>query len=77
MPPEYLFKKQISPKFDIFSLGVIMTKIIAGPEGRVRSAEMPYQEFLDQVRTLSLHLITKRAMIQIVCYGLHMEKITF
>ncbi|XP_073365467.1 receptor like protein kinase S.2 isoform X2 [Aegilops tauschii subsp. strangulata] len=53
MPPEYLFNGHVSKKFDIFSLGVIMTKIIAGPEGRVRSAEMPYQEFLDQLYTLT------------------------
>jgi predicted RND superfamily exporter protein len=51
MPPEYLFQSTISNKFDIFILGVIMTKIIAGHAGHTKSAEMPYQEFLDLVRS--------------------------
>ncbi|KAM0830595.1 hypothetical protein ACQ4PT_066096 [Festuca glaucescens] len=49
MPPEYLFRHVVSKKLDVFSLGVIITKIIAGPKGHTRSAEMPYKEFLDQV----------------------------
>ena len=40
----------VSNKFDIFSLGVVMTKIIVGPNGHTRHAEMHHQEFLDQVR---------------------------
>ncbi|XP_037482605.1 receptor like protein kinase S.2-like [Triticum dicoccoides] len=50
MPPEYLYGNVVSKKFDIFSLGVVMTKIIAGPGGHTRYAEMEYQEFLDQVQ---------------------------
>lgn len=50
MPPEYLFQNIVSKKVDIFSLGVVMIKIIAGPKGHSRSAEMPYQEFLDLVQ---------------------------
>jgi interleukin-1 receptor-associated kinase 1/coatomer subunit beta' len=50
MPPEYLFRHVVSKKLDVFSLGVIITKIIAGPKGHTRSAEMPYKEFLDQVQ---------------------------
>ncbi|KAF7069292.1 hypothetical protein CFC21_074946 [Triticum aestivum] len=49
LPPEYLFGHIVSKKLDVFSLGVVITKIIAGPKGHTRSAEMPYQEFLDQV----------------------------
>ncbi|XP_037450532.1 cysteine-rich receptor-like protein kinase 6 [Triticum dicoccoides] len=49
MPPEYLFKKQISPKFDIFSLGVIMIHIIAGHEGNQNYPYMPSQEFIELV----------------------------
>uniref|UniRef100_A0ACD5W282 Uncharacterized protein n=1 Tax=Avena sativa TaxID=4498 RepID=A0ACD5W282_AVESA len=49
MPPKYLFGHIVSKKLDIFSLGVVMTQIIAGPKGHTRCAEMPYQEFLDQV----------------------------
>jgi interleukin-1 receptor-associated kinase 1/coatomer subunit beta' len=50
MPPEYLFGHVVSKKLDVFSLGVVITKIIAGPKGHTRSAEMPHQEFLDQVQ---------------------------
>nr|ACS49638.1 stemrust kinase [Oryza coarctata] len=49
LPPEYLEKKVVSNKLDIFSLGVVMLQIIAGPTGRSRSTEMPSQEFTDQV----------------------------
>jgi interleukin-1 receptor-associated kinase 1/coatomer subunit beta' len=50
MPEEYLFRGLVSSKVDVFSLGVVITKIIAGPRGQTRSAEMPNQEFLDQVQ---------------------------
>uniref|UniRef100_A0ACD5TY95 Uncharacterized protein n=1 Tax=Avena sativa TaxID=4498 RepID=A0ACD5TY95_AVESA len=50
MPPEYLFQNIVSKKVDIFSLGVVMIKIIAGPKGHSRSAEMPRKEFLDLVQ---------------------------
>uniref|UniRef100_A0A453AH44 Protein kinase domain-containing protein n=2 Tax=Aegilops tauschii subsp. strangulata TaxID=200361 RepID=A0A453AH44_AEGTS len=50
MPHEYLFKGIVSKKVDIFSLGVVMIKIITGPKGHSRSAEMPYEEFLDEVQ---------------------------
>jgi serine/threonine protein kinase len=49
MPPEYLFRHIVSKKVDIFSLGVVMIKIITGPRGHSRSDEMSYQEFLDLV----------------------------
>ncbi|XBI60650.1 hypothetical protein VPH35_041555 [Triticum aestivum] len=42
MPPEYLFGNLVSNKLDIFSLGVAMTKIIAGHNG--------HDELLDQVQ---------------------------
>jgi serine/threonine protein kinase len=32
MPPEYINKQQFSPKFDVFSLGVIIIQIMAGEE---------------------------------------------
>ncbi|XP_066359547.1 cysteine-rich receptor-like protein kinase 43 isoform X5 [Miscanthus floridulus] len=50
LPPEYIRFGKITKKNDIFSLGVVMIKIIAGPRGRKRSAEMPPQEFIDQVQ---------------------------
>ena len=41
-PPEYIDKGEISGKFDIFSLGVIIIKIVSGSKG--------YPNCLDQVR---------------------------
>nr|ACS49628.1 protein kinase-3 [Oryza coarctata] len=49
LPPEYIEKNVVSNKLDIFSLGVVMLKILAGPRGRSRSAEMSSQEFTSQV----------------------------
>uniref|UniRef100_A0ACD5W617 Uncharacterized protein n=1 Tax=Avena sativa TaxID=4498 RepID=A0ACD5W617_AVESA len=49
MPPEYLHYLLVSNKVDIFSMGVVITKIIAGPDGPKRIAETSNQEFLDQV----------------------------
>ncbi|KAF7019838.1 hypothetical protein CFC21_032970 [Triticum aestivum] len=50
MAPEYLSESKVSKKLDIFSLGVVMTKIIAGPNGQTIYAEIPYKQFLDQVQ---------------------------
>jgi hypothetical protein len=50
LPMEYLHGQHVSNKLDIFSLGVVMIKIIAGPGGHSRSVDMPRQEFLDLVR---------------------------
>uniref|UniRef100_A0A0E0MDU0 Protein kinase domain-containing protein n=1 Tax=Oryza punctata TaxID=4537 RepID=A0A0E0MDU0_ORYPU len=50
MPREYIERKEISNKLDIFSLGAVMLEIIAGPTGRFRSTQMPSQEFTDQVQ---------------------------
>ncbi|KAM3400550.1 hypothetical protein ACQJBY_005416 [Aegilops geniculata] len=49
LPPEYLFEHVVSKKLDIFSLGVVVTKIITGPRGPTRRAEMTRQEFTNQV----------------------------
>ncbi|KAF7005047.1 hypothetical protein CFC21_020196 [Triticum aestivum] len=48
-PPEYLFGRKVSKKFDIFSMGVVMTKIIAGPSDHDTHDERQ-KEFLDQVQ---------------------------
>ncbi|CAO2149657.1 unnamed protein product [Urochloa humidicola] len=50
MPPEYIDKRQISKKFDVFSLGVIIIQIMAGPLGHSKSAEMLPQEFIEHVQ---------------------------
>ncbi|XP_012700956.1 putative disease resistance protein At1g58400 isoform X2 [Setaria italica] len=49
-PPEYIERGEISKKFDIFSLGVLMIKIVSGPEGYSKSQNMSYDEFIDQVQ---------------------------
>lgn len=50
MPPEFIERGKITPKFDIFSLGVIIIKIIAGPGGYSKFADMPSEEFNKLVR---------------------------
>ena len=57
-PPEYLFGRKVSKKFDIFSLGVVMTKIIAGPSDHDTHDEMQ-KEFLEHVRMISLRFDKK------------------
>ncbi|CAL4991031.1 unnamed protein product [Urochloa decumbens] len=50
VPPEYIGKRQISKKFDIFSLGIIIIQIMTGPLGYSECGEMPPQEFIDLVQ---------------------------
>ncbi|KAG2561512.1 hypothetical protein PVAP13_8KG164900 [Panicum virgatum] len=49
-PPEYIDKGEISEKFDIFSLGVVIIKIVSGPKGYPKFLDMSSDEFIDQVR---------------------------
>uniref|UniRef100_A0ACD5VAF5 Uncharacterized protein n=2 Tax=Avena sativa TaxID=4498 RepID=A0ACD5VAF5_AVESA len=49
MPPEYIDRCQITSKYDVFSLGVILVRIMAGYEGYSKCAHMSSQEFLDHV----------------------------
>lgn len=46
LPPEFINQNIISNKLDIFSLGVVIIKIMAGPEGHSRSAEMTSEKLL-------------------------------
>ena len=48
-PPEFIEQNYVSNKFDIFSLGVIIIQIVAGPEGYTKSDEMPSQRFVELV----------------------------
>ncbi|CAO2147802.1 unnamed protein product, partial [Urochloa humidicola] len=50
MPPEYVANNIRSTKFDIFSLGVVILEIIAGPTARTRIGDMPPQEFTNQLQ---------------------------
>ncbi|XP_044974302.1 uncharacterized protein LOC123442352 isoform X3 [Hordeum vulgare subsp. vulgare] len=49
LPPEFIHHRIISNKLDIFSLGVVVIKIIAGPEGYSRSAETTSDQFTKTV----------------------------
>jgi len=49
MPPEYIDGQQISSKFDVYSLGVIILQVIAGRENYYRSPYMPSQTFIQLV----------------------------
>jgi len=52
-PPEFVDKGKITNKFDVFSLGVIMIKVLAGPDGRSTYSDMSTpqapQDFIDLV----------------------------
>jgi hypothetical protein len=50
LPPEYIEQNVLSNKFDIFSLGVVIIKVMAGPMGYSKCAEMSSQEFVMLVR---------------------------
>ena len=49
-PPEHFETGEISGKFDIFSLGVVIIRIVSGPESYPKCLYMPSDEFIDQVR---------------------------
>ncbi|KAF7082741.1 hypothetical protein CFC21_086598 [Triticum aestivum] len=49
MPPEYIERHEITSKYDVFSLGVIIVRMMAGDEGYSRYAHMSLQEFLEHV----------------------------
>jgi serine/threonine protein kinase len=50
IPPEYIEKRQISKKYDVFSLGVIILQIIAGPSGHSKRDEVSPERFIEDVR---------------------------
>ncbi|XBI51167.1 hypothetical protein VPH35_033722 [Triticum aestivum] len=49
VPPEYIDAAIISIKFDIYSLGVVIIKLMTGPMGYFRSAEMSPEQFIELV----------------------------
>ncbi|CAL4994030.1 unnamed protein product [Urochloa decumbens] len=49
-PPEYIDKGEISGKFDIFSFGVVMIRIVSGHKGYPSCMDTPLDEFKDHVR---------------------------
>ena len=54
MPPEYIDIGAISPKFDVFSLGVVIIKIIAGNAGYFHSYEMEPTEVIDELVSFTI-----------------------
>ncbi|KAJ1269960.1 hypothetical protein BS78_06G018400 [Paspalum vaginatum] len=49
MPPEYVKDGDISKKFDVFSLGAIIIKIMDGNNGNSRRHEMTSEQFIELV----------------------------
>ncbi|KAJ1275293.1 hypothetical protein BS78_05G125100 [Paspalum vaginatum] len=49
VPPEYIEKGKISNKFDVFSLGVIIIRIMSGPDGYSKLSDMSTEEFVQLV----------------------------
>uniref|UniRef100_A0A287EKE9 Uncharacterized protein n=1 Tax=Hordeum vulgare subsp. vulgare TaxID=112509 RepID=A0A287EKE9_HORVV len=65
VPPEYIDENVISNKFDIFSLGAIIIKIMAGRMSYSKRAEMSTQQFVELVHANwrdKLHATSKYAM---------------
>lgn len=51
-PPEYLERQMVSSAFDIFSLGVIITKIMIGTQGYNKFADLAHRKLVKQVRNI-------------------------
>jgi hypothetical protein len=58
MPPEYRDSGLVSNKFDVFSLGIIIIKTVAGNMGYFRYSEMSHKDFIEFVRKKSLFIYT-------------------
>ena len=56
MPPEYIRDGAVSKKFDVFSLGVIIIKIMDGINGMYHCSKMPPEQFIQLVRKIVLHI---------------------
>uniref|UniRef100_A0ACD5V7H0 Uncharacterized protein n=1 Tax=Avena sativa TaxID=4498 RepID=A0ACD5V7H0_AVESA len=49
LPPEYIEHNVLSNKFDIFSLGIVIIKVMAGPTGHSKCTDMSSGEFVELV----------------------------
>jgi len=61
VPPEFIENQVVPKKFDIFSLGAVMIKIVTGAEGYDRVGEMPRDEFIDLVTNAVSYSMHDRA----------------
>jgi hypothetical protein len=73
-PLEYIDRGEISGKFDIFSLGVIMIRIVSGSKGYPKCLDMPSDKFIDQVR--NNFLINQNIFYLILLSYLHYKNIS-
>uniref|UniRef100_M8BK06 non-specific serine/threonine protein kinase n=1 Tax=Aegilops tauschii TaxID=37682 RepID=M8BK06_AEGTA len=74
MPPEFIDRRAITPKFDVFSFGVIIIRIVAGYEGYSKCEHMCPHEFLEHVRKIFciMHnnpLSTKIILLRLTFHG--------
>ncbi|CAL4994061.1 unnamed protein product [Urochloa decumbens] len=71
-PPEHIDRGEISGKFDIFSLGVIMIKIVSGSNGYSKCLDMSLDEFIDQVqenwRNMLRASCTSNSLLEAYCH---------
>ncbi|KAM0909161.1 hypothetical protein ACQ4PT_014981 [Festuca glaucescens] len=71
LPPEYIELQVISRNFDIFSLGVIIAKIITGHEGYNSVADMAPTKFVKRVhdkwRKMLVQILKPRAL-EVYCH---------
>ena len=49
IPPEYIDKQEISPKFDVFSVGVIIVQMMAGRKNYFDCGSVPSEIFNELV----------------------------
>ncbi|XP_044321347.1 coatomer subunit beta'-2 isoform X1 [Triticum aestivum] len=64
LPPEYIDAGVISIKFDIFSLGVVIIKIMTGPTGYFRIAEMSPKEFAELVHVNWKNMLQAKSLYE-------------
>ncbi|KAK3118962.1 hypothetical protein QOZ80_9BG0711440 [Eleusine coracana subsp. coracana] len=69
LPPEYIQRHVISKKFDIFSLGVVIIKIMAGSTGYSKIFEMASEEFIDVVHGNWMNRLQAESMHLSGLYG--------
>jgi hypothetical protein len=58
MPPEYRDDGSISKKYDVFSLGVIIMKIVDGNEAysHYKNSKLPHKQFVEHASNYSIYI---------------------